>query len=102
MVNWDKYNNDNVSKLSFEGETIECKVVKVYDGDTITVVFPLKYKVKGIPILGQMYKWNCRLIGIDTPELRTKCPIRDSGRVQVVMASELIPPIPSSFEFVFV
>jgi len=34
--------------------------------------------------------------------LRTKCPIRDSGRVQVVMASELIPPIPSSFEFVFV
>ena len=67
MVNWDKYNNDKVSKLSFEGETIECKVVKVYDGDTITVVFPLKYKVKGIPILGQMYKWNCRLIGIDTP-----------------------------------
>lgn len=75
MVNWDKYNNDNVTPLSFEGETIECKVVKVYDGDTIKVVFPLKYKVKGIPILGKMYKWNCRLIGIDTPELRTKCPI---------------------------
>ena len=72
MVNWDKYNNDNVTPLSFEGETIECKVVKVYDGDTIKVVFPLKYKVKGIPILGKMYKWNCRLIGVDTPEIRTR------------------------------
>jgi|TARA_B100000902_G_C27250831_1_gene885174 hypothetical protein len=34
--------------------------------------------------------------------LYTLCPIRDSGRVQVVIASELIPPTPSSFEFVFV
>ena len=34
--------------------------------------------------------------------LYTQCPIRDSGRVQVVVASELIPPVPSSFEFVFV
>ena len=34
--------------------------------------------------------------------LYTQCPIRDSGRVQVVIASELIPPVPSSFEFVFV
>ena len=34
--------------------------------------------------------------------LYTLCPIRDSGRIQVVIASELIPPIPSSFEFVFV
>ena len=32
----------------------------------------------------------------------TLCPIRDSGRVQVVLASELIPPTPSSFEFIFV
>jgi endonuclease YncB( thermonuclease family) len=75
MVNWDKYNIDNVTPLSFEGQTIECKVVKVYDGDTIKVVFPLKYKVKGISLFGQMYKWNCRLSRIDTPELRTKCPI---------------------------
>ena len=34
--------------------------------------------------------------------LYTLCPIRDSGRVQVVLAGELIPPVPTSFEFVFV
>ena len=46
-----------------DGQTIEAKVVSVYDGDTIKVVFPLN---------GVLYKWNCRLIGIDTPELRTR------------------------------
>ena len=75
MVNWDKYNNDNVENFSFEGQTIECKVVNVYDGDTIKVVFPLKVKVKNISFTGKMYKWNCRLIGIDTPELRTRCSV---------------------------
>jgi len=34
--------------------------------------------------------------------LYTQCPIRDSGRVQVVIATELTPPVPSSFELVFV
>ena len=34
--------------------------------------------------------------------LYTLCPIRDSGRIQVVLASELTPPLLSSFEFVFV
>ena len=34
--------------------------------------------------------------------LYTLCPIRESGRVQVVIASELIPPVPTAFEFVFV
>ena len=34
--------------------------------------------------------------------LYTLCPIRDSGRVQVVLAGELIPPVPTSFEFIFV
>ena len=33
--------------------------------------------------------------------LYTLCPIRDSGRIQVVLASELTPPLISSFEFVF-
>ncbi len=33
--------------LSFKGDEVECKVVSVYDGDTIKVVFPLG---------GHMYK----------------------------------------------
>ena len=59
---WEKYDN-KTEMFSFKGQKIKCKVVSVYDGDTMKVVFPLNNK---------MYKWNCRLLGIDTPELRTK------------------------------
>ena len=41
----------------------EGRVIKVYDGDTIKVVFP---------IFNTPYKWNCRVNGVDTPELRTR------------------------------
>jgi endonuclease YncB( thermonuclease family) len=36
-------------------------VNKVYDGDSITLI---------LPFAGKMYKWRCRLLGIDTPEIR--------------------------------
>ena len=39
--------------------------VKVYDGDTCTVLF--RWKKQNINV-------SCRLLGIDTPELRTKNP----------------------------
>ena len=61
-INWDDI-NDTVKEFSLNGETHHGKVVSVYDGDTIKVVFPI-YK--------RMYKWNCRLNRVDTPELRTK------------------------------
>lgn len=58
-----------ISKLTFD----ECnkfipdfrygKVIKVYDGDTITL---------GTIWKGKKYKFSIRLNGIDTPELRTK------------------------------
>ena len=59
---WNKYDK-KTEPFSFKGQKLKCKVVSVYDGDTMRVVFPLNSK---------MYKWNCRLLGIDTPELRTK------------------------------
>ena len=40
------------------------KVLSVYDGDTVTINFDLGFNVNIIE--------KCRLIGIDTPELRTK------------------------------
>jgi micrococcal nuclease len=61
-MDWSKI--DDAPMFSFEGEEIEAKVVSVYDGDTVKVVFPLSNK---------LYKWNCRLTGVDTPELRTRC-----------------------------
>ena len=42
------------------------KVIKVYDGDTITVQFKLPYKKS------KLYKISVRLNGIDCPELKTK------------------------------
>jgi endonuclease YncB( thermonuclease family) len=45
------------------GTTVTARVVSVYDGDTIKVVFPLN---------DIFYKWNCRLMGVDTPEVRTR------------------------------
>lgn len=45
------------------------KVVKVYDGDTITVATTLP--LRDTP--NTVYRFSVRLNGIDTPEIRTKC-----------------------------
>jgi len=42
------------------------KVVKVYDGDTITIASKLPYSSS------PLYRFSVRLNGIDTPELRSK------------------------------
>ena len=49
------------------GDIVNCKVVKVYDGDTIYVDIPNTHQLfgKSIPI---------RVAHIDTPELKGKCP----------------------------
>ena len=54
--------NDNTTDFTLEGESHEAKVLSVYDGDTVKVAFPFE---------GKMFRWNCRLDGVDTPEIRT-------------------------------
>lgn len=55
---------DEITKFSFEtGKKKYAKVYKVYDGDTISVVFRWSK---------EYIKTSCRIIGIDTPEIRTK------------------------------
>lgn len=54
---------EDVPMFSLNGYVTEAKVVKVYDGDTVHVVF--KYFEK-------YYKWIGRIAHVDTPELRTK------------------------------
>ena len=61
-IDWSNI-DDSVKELDLTNMEIQGKVVSVYDGDTIKVVFPY---------LNKLFKWNCRLSGIDTPELRTK------------------------------
>ena len=49
--------------FTLNGFVTDAKVVKVYDGDTVHVVF--KYFEK-------YYKWIGRIAHVDTPELKTK------------------------------
>ena len=55
----------DVPKFSFNGVEKYCRIYKVYDGDTCTLLFMWKK---------QVINTSCRIYGIDTPELRTKDP----------------------------
>lgn len=65
-INWDLATK-NTKEFSFDGRKCYGKVVDVYDGDTVKIVFSLSENEPN-----RLYKWNCRLINVDTPELRTK------------------------------
>ena len=54
---------ENTQFLSLNGEKFKAKIVYIYDGDTMHMVFHS---------YGKYYRWNCRIMGVDTPELRTK------------------------------
>lgn len=62
MTDWEKVDN-KVPLFSLEGRAFDGKVVDVYDGDTVKICFS---------IFNEMFRWNCRIQGVDTPELRTK------------------------------
>jgi len=53
---------DNTPVFSFNGRIFLSKVLDVYDGDTLTIT--IKFE-------DQYHRINCRLNGIDTPELRS-------------------------------
>lgn len=53
----------NTDKFSFIGKIFEAKCVKVYDGDSITVVFKLFDEFK---------RFSVRMNGYDSPEIRSK------------------------------
>ena len=49
-TNWDEI-NDEVPEFSLKGVVKKCKVVSVYDGDTIKVVFPIHFYCSTIIIM---------------------------------------------------
>ena len=63
-MEWEKYNN-KTPIFTLEGSFVQGKIVDVYDGDTVKIVLNLS-------INSDYYRWNCRLSGINTPEIRTK------------------------------
>ena len=54
---------ENTEYMTLKGNKYMAKIVYIYDGDTMHVVFKE---------FDQYYRWNCRIMGVDTPELRTK------------------------------
>lgn len=52
--------------FTLNGLEVEAKVVDIYDGDTVKIVF------KCAELNKKYYKWNCRINNVDTPEIRTK------------------------------
>lgn len=60
---FDDCNYENTPWLSLDGITCQCKVVSVYDADTVTIALPWN---------NSLYKVKCRLHGIDSAEKRTK------------------------------
>ena len=65
----DESNNDlikancEIPEFSLNGTCLFGKVVYVYDGDTVHIVFKVNNK---------LIKLNCRLLGIDSPEIAPK------------------------------
>lgn len=63
----------NTPKFSLENRILPAKCLDIYDGDTATF---------GVIINHELYKFNMRLSGIDTPEIRPRKnnPNRDSEK----------------------
>jgi len=66
LIDWDRVTYETAEK--FVPPISYGKVVKVYDGDTITVATPLDYTRAPI------YHFSVRLRGIDSPEIRGSTP----------------------------
>ena len=52
---------DNTPTYSLKGIRTRCKVVEVYDGDTLWIVISLH---------GSLYKYKIRMLGYDSPEMK--------------------------------
>jgi len=58
-----EFNYNSTPQFTLNGKKMYGRVVSVYDGDTITVV---------LNVFGEFYKFNVRLSGIDTCEVKSK------------------------------
>jgi endonuclease YncB( thermonuclease family) len=70
--------NKDIPEFSLCGLTLKGKIVEVYDGDTCKIVLPLQ---------NCLYKFTCRLSGIDAPEMKPRKdkPNRDA---EIILAKK--------------
>lgn len=71
--------DNTVQLFSLDGEYKLCKVVDIYDGDSCKVVFDLN---------GCLTKWNVRMEGYDSPEMRISKndPDREEKKLKAIEA----------------
>ncbi len=60
----------NTPAFSFSGQKMRARVIDIYDGDTLSVV---------MPVSSTFYKFQVRLNGIDTSELKSKGALKDKA-----------------------
>ena len=72
-----KANLDNTPKFNFANQTRFCKVIKIYDGDTITIAMEIHHKI---------YKYSLRMLGYDSPEM--KPPKNQVNREEEIKAAK--------------
>ena len=62
----DKLNKDSFKKFTLKNIKVPCKIINIYDGDTLTI---------GCRIWNNNFKIKVRMYGYDSPELRPKLNI---------------------------
>lgn len=74
---------DNTPTFDLPRKTMRCKVIKVYDGDTIWI---------SIILHGKPVKFNCRMLGYDSPEMKPllKLKNRDAIIVKAKLAKDYL------------
>ena len=55
---------NNTKTFNYSGKTYLVKILKVYDGDTVTVAFS--------PFGNDYFKYQVRMLGYDSPEMKSK------------------------------
>jgi endonuclease YncB( thermonuclease family) len=82
-----KYNS-KTAKFSLNGYKTYGKCVHVYDGDTVHLIIRL-------PNSDTCFKWIVRLMGIDTPEIKSKNTIekQKAKEAQAFLANQILNKI---------
>lgn len=70
----EKMNDATPFNECLKDKTVRAKIVEINDGDSFKVIFPF---------YGNIYKWNCRLANIYTPDIHTPCKIEKSFGIKV-------------------
>ena len=70
---------ESISEFSLCGEKHLCKIVDVYDGDSVKAVFYTS---------NTLHKWSVRLKGINTPEMRPSRKLEN--RLEIIEKAKLV------------